>query len=650
LWIESSSALSVLHTALELAAEYQSPETPPPDGEAPAYPEWSDKAAALLKKGEIAGIPYLSSSMLKSWKGDFSPESLAALVVRSLDHMERPGGHKAPAGEIAAWTANTADTGGLLLYADQFAAIVGSAAGISTQEAAAMKLAMPRPESGSVTWRERFAEGCLESGLRDEEAGALWDALAAAAPGLVSRAAAGAWAGVAMRLASVKASHPAAFLAAAIAVAWEREGPAGVRPLVEEARRLGVALLAPDAARSLAGPVPQRQGEGWAILWGLMLPGWDRHVAQRFLEARERTQALATPEDLARVCLDAGLSAGQVEALVHSGACDRLGERETLLARGSGPASEAGASPTTLDPRRRHLRREWEERYLGAGFTDATEIEALKRAIADSGRLRSRLVSSTGLGPSTVGNSIYLVGLLHGIRLVEDPAGPPGSGQSMAVAVVQDLDGEIELVAFPPNYKRHRELWVEDNMVIVTARVSKHTGGDGIYLLCEHMAAYHAGVEEEELDIKVKAARRGATVPLPAPQPQPGSGGSRQDHPIPQQPATQPYQASPNGQSQVRTAAQASSPPGEPPTYHLIITVPASNDDHADIDRMIALEKLLKGHTGPDTVTLRIQYSPETGDVTSARLPHRVRYDASLEEDIRGLLGPDALALIKLLG
>ena len=37
-------------------------------------------------------------------------------------------------------------------------------------------------------------------------------------------------------------------------------------------------------------------------------------------------------------------------------------------------------------------------------------------------------------------------------------------------------------------------------------------------------------------------------------------------------------------------------------------------------------------------------------EMTSARLPHRVRYDASLEEDIRGLLGPDALALIKLLG
>ena len=89
---------------------------------------------------------------------------------------------------------------------------------------------------------------------------------------------------------------------------------------------------------------------------------------------------------------------------------------------------------------------------------------------------------------------------------------------------------------------------------------------------------------------------------------------------------------------------------GEAPAYHLIITLPASGDDHADIDRMIALDKLLKAHAGSDTVTLRIQYSPETADVTSAKLPHRVRYDASLEEDLRGLLGPDALALIKLAG
>ena len=88
----------------------------------------------------------------------------------------------------------------------------------------------------------------------------------------------------------------------------------------------------------------------------------------------------------------------------------------------------------------------------------------------------------------------------------------------------------------------------------------------------------------------------------------------------------------------------------EPPDYHLIITLSASHDDQEDIDRMINLDRLLKAHPGRDTVTLRIPYSPETGAVTSAQLPRGVRYNSRLEEGIRSLLGPDALALIKLIG
>jgi hypothetical protein len=622
--------LSVLHRAQALAAEYPAAEVTPPDGEDHAYPEWSDKAAALLKKGEIVGIPYLSGSVLKGWKGDLSPENLPILVARSVGDPDWTGPRTAPSGEIAAWAAHTEDTGGELLYLDQFTSILEATAGIGPREAAATRLAMLRPDTGTgASWRDQFMEGCLRTGLGEEEAVGLWDTLAAAAAGLVSREAAYAWAGVVLRLAAIKAAHPAAFLAAAIEVAWEREGPAAIRPLADEARRLGIALLAPDAALSPPGPVPHKQGDRWAILWGLMLPGWDREVTRRFVEARDRSAEPTTDEDLKQVCIEAGLSPGQVDALARSGA-------------GNGGLA---AVPAT-DPRQRQFQRAWEERYLGVGFTDASEMDALRRAIEGSGGLRARLVSSSGIGQTNVGDSIYLVGLLHGIRPVTDPAGAPEGGQGMAIAMLQDLDGEIELVAFPPNYKRHRELWTESNMVIVTARVCNHPDGDGIYLLCEHMAAYHAGVQEEELDIKVKAARRGATVPLPAPQTQTASGGSRQDYPIPQ---SSP-QASPHTQSQVRTASQELNSTAEAPAYHLIITVPASNDDHADIDQMIALNKLLKGHAGPDTVTLRIQYSPETGDVTSARLPHRVRYDASLEGGIRDLLGPDALALIKLLG
>ena len=80
------------------------------------------------------------------------------------------------------------------------------------------------------------------------------------------------------------------------------------------------------------------------------------------------------------------------------------------------------------------------------------------------------------------------------------------------------------------------------------------------------------------------------------------------------------------------------------------ISIPPANDDHTVIDSMIALNALLGAHPGPDNVTLRVEYSPETGEWTSARLPVGVRFSHALENSIRRLLGDDALAIIKLLG
>jgi DNA polymerase III subunit alpha len=666
LWVRGSAELSLLDKAWRLASDYPVAELDAGGVDLPAYPALSDAAASLLKHGELAGIPYLSTEALKGWKGGFTPEEVAALVARSLGPPERP---KAPAG-LAAWDESTADTGGALLYFDQFEAIAGSAAGIPLEATAALRQALLNPESDAGgSMRARFLAGCLASGLDAEAAGALLKAMSA--PGLVSRQAALAWARATLWLAELKAAHPAAFLAAALDVAWER-GPGAVRPLAEEARRVGVSISPPDAARGGAGPVPDLQGDGRSIAWGLaMLPGWSRGLAGGFVAARDAGRGLGSLADLAALAAEVGLLSAQTEALVRSGACEALGGRDVLLeilpsALEWGKSGAVGEEPpgdlppdAVLSPRQRYLRRAWEERNLGVGFTPAPEMEALSRAMDGSGGLRSRLTTTAQIETSMLGRSIYLVGLLHAIRLVESPGstasgnghGAPGAAeaQSLAVAWVEDLDGAIELVAFPPNYRRHSELWAESNLVIVTARVSRYPGEEELYLLCEHLAAYQAGIEEGELNFAIKAPRRPTqgTAPLPTPEAPPGNGGSRGPHPDQVAPASRGSEAaSHRAPPQVESVAST----GEPPGYHLVISLPGSQDDRADIDSMIALKKLLESHPGPDTVTLRIPYSPETGAVTTARLPRGVRYTSSLEEGIRGLLGAEALALIKLLG
>ena len=298
---------------------------------------------------------------------------------------------------------------------------------------------------------------------------------------------------------------------------------------------------------------------------------------------------------------------------------------------------------TMQSPRLRYLRRLWEEANIGVAFTRSEEMDSLIGALEKSGGLRSRLITTAQIGANHLGESVYLVGLLGSIRMIE--SSDTSGKEPLAVGLLEDAEGSIELVAFPPNYKRHAELWTESNMVIVTGRVSRHDDGE-IYLLSEHLAAFQGSAGHEAMTLNVKATKPSRSANRADRSPTATDAPTLRE---PANPAPQPVAAA-RGPLQALPRLSAQPPPtsGEPATFSLVITIPSADDDHTVIDSMIALNSLLNSHPGPDSVTLRVQYSPESGKWTSARLPMGVRYSHALESAIRRLLGDDALAVIKL--
>ena len=294
-------------------------------------------------------------------------------------------------------------------------------------------------------------------------------------------------------------------------------------------------------------------------------------------------------------------------------------------------------------PRQRYLRRLWEEANVGVAFTQAVEMETLEAALEKSGDLRSRLLTTAQIGEQHVGASISLVGILCSIHTLE---GAPGDGEPLAYGRLEDAHGSIELVAFPPNYKRHSDLWTGSDQVIVTASVARHDDGE-IYLLSEHIAPFQAGASEEAMTLTIKAPRQIKSAPGGSSStPVPSEATPVPTRPAP--PAQAPAIASSPGRPQPGPLRQQVALSNEPARYSLIISLPPADDDREVIDSMIALNSLLASHPGPDSVTIRVQYSPETGRWTSARLSGGVRFSPALEQSIRRLLGDDALAIIKL--
>jgi DNA polymerase-3 subunit alpha len=78
----------------------------------------------------------------------------------------------------------------------------------------------------------------------------------------------------------------------------------------------------------------------------------------------------------------------------------------------------------------------------------------------------------------------------------------------MAIIELEDLTGNIELVAFPDCYERHAELWVDDAILEITAKLERR--GEALQLVCETATA--------ELAVAVAAPMPRRTIHLRLPR------------------------------------------------------------------------------------------------------------------------------------
>ena len=480
----------------------------------------------------------------------------------------------------------------------------------------------------------------------------------------------------------LKATQPAALLAAGLESALIAGDAAELSALLGEARRHGHLLLPPAVNGSAVGflleaPPAAPPGEGsrrpaaappTAIRWGL---AWSRAMqpwAATLVAARTQLPAgrFATFADLRAVAQAHGLPAAYVAGLIRSGACDRLGSRSALLAELLGvpigddaapalPAEAAtSASPVGDDSPARW--RSWEAHLLGYAFTSPAGSDAILRPGGTRGVARLTL---GGLGPAQVGQSVTVTVVPGAVRLV-----PPDGDDPLAVALVQDGDGAVPLVLFPPEYARFGALLVADTPVIVTARVQRAEGGAGqgagVVLIGERLLPYAAPREEQELNMAVRKPRTVSEKPAKpvldpheysasgqaysrAPRPSyapagPGSDGSGE----PPDPAFV-RELPPAGPNAFPRRDNGSAPPAAP--GQVVITLHPLANESDDEARMLQLKAILVRHPGPTGVMLFFPDDPLVGMPTHMPLKRMVTADESFCAEIDDLLGADCYEL-----
>jgi DNA polymerase-3 subunit alpha len=259
--------------------------------------------------------------------------------------------------------------------------------------------------------------------------------------------------------------------------------------LVDEARRLGIAVLAPDVNRSAAGFIL----EGEAIRFGLnAVKNVGLGSVEAIVRAREEGGPFRTLGDFLRRVDTAALNRRVIESLIQAGACDGLdGDRaqlhaavgdllaqiqerargvarhqESLFGADTAPAAVDAplplVAPWSLEER---LRREKE--VLGFYFSDHP-LAAYRHVI------EARATHTTArLRECREGQEVTLVGLVAAMKPHVDR-----NQRAMAFVTIEDLCGTVETTLFADLFERSRGDLVPGAVVEARGRVNVREEAD----------------------------------------------------------------------------------------------------------------------------------------------------------------------------
>ncbi len=307
---------------------------------------------ALLNRAENIGVFQVESPGMRNTCRKFQIESIDDIIA--LIALFRPG----PMDLIDSYIARkkgleqipyehplletiSHDTYGILIYQEQVMSAARVLAGYTLGEADLLRRAMGKKKADVMAKeRARFIEGCARTNnIGEEKANRIFDLLEKFAGYGFNKSHSAAYGLISYQTAYLKANYPVAFMAALLSN--ELDNTEKIALFIEEARRMGIAILAPSVNRSqLRFSVGPNQ-----IRFGLAaIKNVGVGCVEAILEARAKDGDFTSLEDfIARVDYKS-LNKKAVECLIKCGAFDEFNIPRATLMTGIDAAMGAAAS------------------------------------------------------------------------------------------------------------------------------------------------------------------------------------------------------------------------------------------------------------------------------------------------------------------
>ncbi|MFH1639267.1 MAG: DNA polymerase III subunit alpha [Chloroflexota bacterium] len=570
---------------------------------------------ALLASGETAGIFQLEGAGMRRYIRELKPTTFSDICAMialyrpgpmeqiptfiRAKHGEEPIHYPHPALESI-----LEETYGVIVYQEQVLFIARAFAGYSLGQADIFRKAMGKkiPEVMQKE-KQNFIAGAETKGFSHELASEVFALIEPFAGYAFNKAHSVSYALQAYHNAYLKANYPVEYITAFLITYMGDQDK--IASAVNECRRLGITVLPPDINRSEAYfSVEKNEEDGkLSIRYGLAaIKNVGQGAIEKVIAERNQSTSFKSIEDLCRRANLSGVNRRVLESLIKAGALDALGDRGALL--------DGVSRIISLAQREEKLRSTGQTAMFDLfGETTQTPLPSLSLE-AGSVSVKDRLTWEKELmgvylsehplkavpfritGENTVlcgqidagmvGKKIVVAGMVVSVRNLVTREKKP-----FIQAVLEDLDGSIDVMVWPRVYASTGDLWQEGNILLVEGKVR---------------------LKEEQVQLNCEGARRY----------QPDAG---------------------DGAEQNKTTPEVKMNPAE--SHRLILSLSQTNDEAGDIDKLHRTIDVLRNFPGEDKVNLRIINGEKiinlnlTG-ITIALCPE-------LEEQLVTLIGKDGL-------
>ncbi|MBN1644393.1 MAG: DNA polymerase III subunit alpha [Dehalococcoidales bacterium] len=588
------------------------------------------KTFQLLSSGETAGVFQLEGAGMRRYIKELRPNTfpdIAAMVAlyRPGPMEQIPTFIKAKHGEEPIHYPHPLlahfleETYGVIVYQEQVLFIVREFAGYSLGKADIFRKAMGKkiPEVMQKE-KQNFLAGAKEKGFSSELAEQVFARIEPFAGYAFNKAHAFSYALVAYQTAYLKANFPVEYMTALLSA------HAGVTEkivsAVSECRRLGIKVLPPDINHSQVNfsIEPDEKGNQ-GIRFGLTsIKNVGVGAIEPIIAAREKDGHFKSIEDLCRRCDLRNVNRRVMESLIKAGVFDCLGNRGTLLnnvgeilslAQRAQRYREAGQSTmfdlwgkevpvpvSRLDLAESEVpikdKLGWEKELMGVYLSEHPFSAYADKIAAEN------IVLCGQIDSEMTGRTVLVAGMVSSVSHLMTKAQKP-----FVKALLEDLDGSIEVMVWSDVYLETQDLWEEGNIVLIEGRV---------------------GLRDESLQLSCKKANRY----------QPDK--PRQEKILP--PLVKPSVVA-NGKSVYNAKVENNHIPAK--RHKLVITIKETDDGDKDANNLRRVIYTMREYPGQDEVSLRIS---SEGKSVNLKLPNLYTgYSTELHQRLVELVGEDGL-------